>query len=473
MKGRNLCYGLLLVLLIIFGLSFVGCSDTSALKYAYSAFPLYSDVFYSNDIDNSFDFTFGTNFRMSFNISNDVSVDDYHFRSRLLNDDTFTICNSSMALSIFSDTFIPNRELLFNVSGSFRKEFFVPTSNYPRTSACEWDYDSFYTASYNISDGSLIKLVNLNNTLFDDSTSGSISSYRAINSMTIPLYLSDDLSYIPANTPLSWEFGIVSDSSAVSFESSYPVKMWFSYSTDSTSSEYFSSSSLVSTIDNPISCSIEHNKIVHTYADDGWIDFRGDYYTCNWTPSTDIYYLHPVLSINDGSLGSKFVTFGFNNIYFSGSYLITDNDDTWSGQYANNQPTGDNVSNSPGYHNLFGYPDSNGCVSGDFLCDLSNLFSFGFLNPFAAIFDLFNDNSSCAYIPTISSMIHSNEVTVCPWFSTNVRNIVTPVLGLSSMMLVVGFAIRWLGSRSGNFIEDSGGIDSGGFHFENKFRRKH
>ena len=40
------------------------------------------------------------------------------------------------------------------------------------------------------------------------------------------------------------------------------------------------------------------------------------------------------------------------------------------------------------------------------------------------------------------------------------------------MMIIFGFTVRWLGARSGNFIEDSGGIDSGGYHFENKFRRK-
>lgn len=68
---------------------------------------------------------------------------------------------------------------------------------------------------------------------------------------------------------------------------------------------------------------------------------------------------------------------------------------------------------------------------------------------------MFSDNNSCASIPTISSMIHSDESQVCPWFDSSIRNIVTPVLGLSSMMLVFGFAVRWLGSSSGNLFEDS------------------
>ena len=102
---------------------------------------------------------------------------------------------------------------------------------------------------------------------------------------------------------------------------------------------------------------------------------------------------------------------------------------------------------------------------------MTGLFSFDFINPFAPIFNLFN-NDSCAQIPTLASMLHSNETQVCPWFDSSVRNITTPVLGLSSMMLVFGFVVRWLGSRSGNFIEDSGGVDAGGYHFENKYRRK-
>lgn len=103
---------------------------------------------------------------------------------------------------------------------------------------------------------------------------------------------------------------------------------------------------------------------------------------------------------------------------------------------------------------------------------LITLFGFSFINPFSPIFDLFTNNSSCAQIPTIAGMIHSEETQVCPWFDSTTRNIVTPVLGLSSMMLVFGFAVRWLGSSSGNMMEDDFSGDSGGFNVGTRGRSK-
>ena len=75
---------------------------------------------------------------------------------------------------------------------------------------------------------------------------------------------------------------------------------------------------------------------------------------------------------------------------------------------------------------------------------------------------MFSDQSTCANIPTLAGMLHSNETQVCPWFSAETRAIVTPVIGLSSMMLLFGFVVRWLGSGSGNFVEDAGSIEPAG-----------
>lgn len=154
-----------------------------------------------------------------------------------------------------------------------------------------------------------------------------------------------------------------------------------------------------------------------------------------------------------------------NDWRFASCYIVTDNDDT-PGYHFNTEVTG-------GAKHKFG-DVANDFESGseDFFSTLKNLFNFGFFNPFAPIFNLFTDQNSCAQIPTIAGMIHSEETEVCPWFDSTTRNIVTPVLGLSAMMLVFGFAVRWLGARSGNFIEDSGGVDSGHFHFQNKYQRK-
>lgn len=93
--------------------------------------------------------------------------------------------------------------------------------------------------------------------------------------------------------------------------------------------------------------------------------------------------------------------------------------------------------------------------SADFFSSFSRLFNFSVLNPFSGLFGLFSDNDSCASIPIISGLIHSNETEVCPWFPSDVRNVMTPVLGISSMMLIFGFVVHWLSSSSGNFFDDS------------------
>lgn len=132
---------------------------------------------------------------------------------------------------------------------------------------------------------------------------------------------------------------------------------------------------------------------------------------------------------------------------FVNTFLTTDYDDTPGSSFNSDIVGGGDI---PGNA-------SNNIPSDDdgWFDSLTNMFTFGFFNPFAPIFQMFSDNNSCASIPTIAGMIHSEETEVCPWFASTTRNVVTPVLGLSSMMLVFGFAVRWLGSSSGNLFEDS------------------
>lgn len=91
-----------------------------------------------------------------------------------------------------------------------------------------------------------------------------------------------------------------------------------------------------------------------------------------------------------------------------------------------------------------------------------SMFSFTFLNPFIGIFELFND-SGCVSIPTIAGMVGSDETTYCPWFDSSVRNILTPVFGLSSMILIFGFAVRWLGSSGDAVTVNSKTWKDGGY----------
>lgn len=85
---------------------------------------------------------------------------------------------------------------------------------------------------------------------------------------------------------------------------------------------------------------------------------------------------------------------------------------------------------------------------------LGSLFTFNIINPFIGIFDMFLPGSSCASIPTLASWVHSDTTTVCSWWPSNVRNVLTPVFSLLSSMLLFGFIVRWL--DKGNF---SGGIE--------------
>lgn len=74
---------------------------------------------------------------------------------------------------------------------------------------------------------------------------------------------------------------------------------------------------------------------------------------------------------------------------------------------------------------------------------LGSIFNFTVMNPFSPIFDLFA-GGGCRPIPTIGKMLNKPNATYCPWFPNNIRSILTPVLGISAMMLIFGFVISWL-----------------------------
>ena len=152
------------------------------------------------------------------------------------------------------------------------------------------------------------------------------------------------------------------------------------------------------------------------------------------------------LYINDLSSNYLFSTTG--DMRFSVAYLTTDYDDT-PGDSLGREVVGNSALQAPGsaYNDI---PSNN-----DFTFNLANLFNFGFLNPFQPLFNLFSDDNTCASIPTISSWLHTEDTQVCHFFPSSVRNVLTPVFGLASSMLLFGFAVRWLGSSSGNFFEDT------------------
>lgn len=477
-RSIKLCFGVLSVFFTIFGLSLNVSSDVSALKYAYNAFPIYNEWLTTYDSEDpssveARDISKLFNLRFGFNSGFPVVYD------RLVSNDNFDFCESS---SLFKQSFTStsnssDNSITLQSSRNFSRntiynKFDSCLIEYAKPFATSWKYDSIYTSSYNMVDGVPTKFVDIPTMFIENRLEFNSTNRLNLYNMQIPLTLSDDLSSYPAGTKLEWDFGFVEDSTFddLEFSDNFSVTMSFQYLTSSDPSTFVSS--YVDTSLNPISCSI--NRDFKTFTDDGeWrIYYIGASFHCEWITPSEVNFLRPtVYFLPTNNSSDPFVSTG-DRLYFSASYFTTYNDPTWSGLYANDPPSGSEIEESPGYYQLYGYPEQSGCQPGDFLCDLSSLFSFDFLNPFRGLFDLFSDQSSCASIPILASMIHSEETQVCPWFSSEVRNIVTPVLGLSSMMLLFGFVVRWLGARSGNFIEDSGGVDSGGLHFQNKFRRK-
>lgn len=157
-----------------------------------------------------------------------------------------------------------------------------------------------------------------------------------------------------------------------------------------------------------------------------------------WIPSFEIY--------NPGYVWDSDSWWEFYSFY-----LVTDNDDT-PGDRFNSDLVGDLWSPTNGVGG------DGSCNDNDLLCKINNIFIFSIplsSTPLGGILGNFSDQSTCASIPTIAGMIHSNDTQICPWFNSTVRSIATPVLSLFSVCLVFGFIVRWLKSSSGDNMLNS------------------
>lgn len=213
------------------------------------------------------------------------------------------------------------------------------------------------------------------------------------------------------------------------------------------------------------------SSVTHSIAFENYLDLE---IICEWdSPVTyDDSQLYFALQFVTGQ-GQDFVFDTNIDLAYSSTFIITDYDDTPGGTWGY-EPTGNHLTDAPGSAEglyIRQQEDKGIIIDGvNFSESLLRLFGFAFINPFAPLFNLFTNQNQCANIPTIASMIHSEETYVCPYFDITTRNIVTPVLSIASVMLVFGFAVRWLGARSGNMFEDS--VDTDSYKFANKFRRK-
>lgn len=461
MKGKK-CIGFLILFALVV-LSSLTSSDASALKYAYNAFPLYQSNFPTYSTSNP---TFNVYWDGDVSSVLDQDLFDTDKSYQYLHSIQNNICTeSNYPVSIFASNYVNGRDYTSLYSGEgtqFRRSFDIPNP------ACDanvtkYSYDSIYGAKFNMTTGDAEQLVDFDNLFFDNTNPSTSNSIKRID---VPLNLDPSITN-DANKSITFNFGMV-QTSANNFDYlasslNYELDIWYEKPTSGFVHDTITSG-----------CNYDTNYTFTTRSTDLYETFRGFNLTCSYTPTYDMKNISVQLAVYAGDPinPSPFLTYreGFGGVYLSASYVITNNDNTWSGQYANREPSGEKLVEAPGYHQLYGYEEQQGCYEGDFLCQLSNLFNFSMINPFAPIFGLFTDQNQCAQIPTIAGMIHSEETHVCPWFNSTTRNIVTPVLGLASMMLIFGFTVRWLGARSGNLFEDS--METDHFSFSNKYGRK-
>lgn len=75
-----------------------------------------------------------------------------------------------------------------------------------------------------------------------------------------------------------------------------------------------------------------------------------------------------------------------------------------------------------------------------------NIFSFGITFPFSLLFNQIDNGSGCSSIPTIGGMLGNPNAQYCSWWSSDIRNITTPIFQIGVIMLIFGFIISWLRS---------------------------
>lgn len=510
MKGLKKC-GLLLVLPIMLGLSFVVFSDTNALKHPISAMPLYNYVYF------------------------------------LPNDDTLTVPDPDFHFSVNDSTIIDN----FDFDDTKSPVFFNATRN-SLDDNCVWRGDgyysdgnwisngtSFYPSSstlwiYNLSEGSSIspqdycmQLGPFNNgtkpifnwlsippyidivnrlSLNDDDINYEYLSYVYHNSFTSDTgfvynshgidwgdFLGDNnvqllndsvseinipIGLIPDITSGSHDFTNITEGTHIDFHheiyltdiTNYNSNLWDNVNIYLYSAGIYDNSNYTK-YTSSFSCS--KDDIIADYDESGEFLYGIRLsWTCGWTAPADFY--HNAVGFNmrlyaDGASLWDVTpdSSGFRINFFTDSiYAITNYDDTPGSSIGSNTDSGADISNMPGSaENQYNH----GSSEPDWFSSLTSLFNFNIFNPFAPLFGLFINQDRCVNIPTLASMLHSNETQVCPWFDSSIRSIVTPVLGIASIMLLFGFVVHWLGARSGNLFEDSVSTDS--FSFKSRVGR--
>ena len=86
-----------------------------------------------------------------------------------------------------------------------------------------------------------------------------------------------------------------------------------------------------------------------------------------------------------------------------------------------------------------------------------DIFNFGLLFPFTNFFNAFSGSNACVSVPIIGGMLHNPNTQYCSWWSSDIRNVLTPVFSIASIMLIFGFIMHWLRSNDTALGETKGG----------------
>ena len=472
MKGLK-CIKLLIlstIFLPLFGI----CSNTSALKYDITEFPIAFPNSFGTALSSS-DY-----FEIQFDSSSYVpSVkDDYYYPASLngLGDSCVFVSNSSRSVwsvgsfnnvqarfPYFDDIFtyssdpsyldkfktcmklasIPDN-LSSHLAGSIRAYAPIDKISYFLSLRPYWfPYSSLYVSSCNVEDG-LHRCGKLN--LSNNFKSVPASAFGHIRSMQIPLgypnieFAQYDHLYFEFESDLDSDSDPTANFDISNFGLRLQVihdRQVFDNSTCSISI-YFDRR--VSDPDSypytlKYTCDYDFDSLPQNY-DFRKLSFRLQFYRL------------------DSNISSIF-DYPADTFTFYSSFVVTNYDSTLSDRPFVSIQSGGDLASAPG-STLDPSTDS----STDWFSSLTNLFSFNIVNPFQPIFAMFSgnfdvNNERCASIPTIAGMLNSPESVVCPFFPATVRSIGTSVLGLASTMLIFGFFVHWLGSSSGNNFEDS------------------
>lgn len=471
MKGLKQC-GLLLALFITLGLSFVISSDVSALKHNVDVIPLFTPYDYAaSDGDN----LYRSLFFYFENYSEDLA-DDWYFKAKASGGgcsyESYHNARSQSENAVFYNGryFLDDVPYANSVSNIVPCQKRGPLNNFDVNSLPPYVFGipnlkglvPYWYSYFGAERTSTVTQDGIQRSAKFDFSDLFIKGIPSrIKQMRIPIGIPDpgSVGHIASNRTLLFEGEMLFDSEnpdtdVFTLQSRSEITLHYSGYTSEDAWKgyddgYYSGD---------VSCTYEVKRN----------DVDGEY---PWILNYQCPFTSPA-TFEDGLIGFDINFFNPDYLWdypainwlYDQSFVITDGDDTPGGSFSKPNDGGD-LEHAPGS----AYIDSGNV---NWFGSLANMFSFGFLNPFAPIFQLFSDNESCAQIPTIAGMIHSEETQVCPWFSSSTRSIVTPVLGLASMMLVFGFTVHWLGARSGNMFEDSVNTDNYSFRSRVGGRKK-